>query len=113
MVDSKWARDIVTAACLPLKDFMKLWMICILTGHSPVRTYTKATTHHSLLLHLETADLNWKKSDSFFSGLLNTGTESMSQKMLNAPTERSRQDATKDNKSKSTTDNLGSRDATK
>lgn len=52
--------------CLPHKDFMKLWMICILTGHSPCKDIYKGHhTHHSLLLHLETPDLNWKKSDSF------------------------------------------------
>lgn len=51
---------------LPLKDFMKLWMMCILTGHSPCKDIYKGHhAHHSLLLHLETSDLNWKNQILF------------------------------------------------
>lgn len=51
---------------LPLKDFTKLWMMCILTGHSPCKVIYKGHhTHHSLWLHLETPDLNWKNQILF------------------------------------------------
>lgn len=51
---------------LPLKDFRKLWMMCILTGHCPCKDIYKGDhTHHSLWLHLETPDLNWKNQILF------------------------------------------------